>query len=608
MGRSSEKTRAKKGISSEVTRETKATEHQNHELKKETKEDPNVKVCKRKRYTEVLIKEQRDKCQNCVQLNWEIDGLKYEIERLEKEFLELEVRGDLVKVRCNQLKAKILEKETSQREKALEKECAQLNKEVKDLKLGRKRDAVEIEDLKVKCTEMGIQETVLLNHEIELGKKLEAYKTKCQDLSAELERKEMELENQLVVVANGFDQELESYRTRCIRMEEKIKGLTEEGIVVFDREMSAQERICHLEEVIKKMETNERERLAELEAYNFKCQGLSAELEQKEIELENLRAVNGGLDREHEDNMTKCIGMEEQIKGLIEEGNIMSQREKSAQERICHLEEAIKKMETNERERLAELEAYNFKCQGLSAELEQKEMELENLRAVNGGLSRERVDYMTKCIGMEEQIKGLIEEGNVMSWREKSAGERICHLEEVVKKMETDERERLAELETRLLKVEEENATLRALQNVVSCERTCRDMDGRVYAANEAHLTRTEPSPNSTFTLASCIPSSSLQVNVDGVTASDLAHANSQCKSAAGAKDYFASAVGRQGQVGFETQGRLTRFRKCSGIPSSENLALVRQEDGARPSTPLEIVEIDSEEETVDISDNEEEN
>ncbi|KAI3901795.1 hypothetical protein MKW98_013910 [Papaver atlanticum] len=427
MGKSSEKTRAKKGISSEVTRERKANEHQDHELEKETKDDPNVKVCKRKRYTEVLGKEQRDKCQNCVQPNREIDGLKYEIEGLKNEFLELEVRGDLVKVRCNQLKTKILDKETSEREKALEKECVQLNGEVKDLKLGKKRDAVEIEDLKVKCTEMGIQETVLLNHEIELGKKLEAYKIKCQGLSAELERKEMELENQLVVVTNGFDQERESYRTRCIGMEEKIKGLIEEGIVVFDREMSAQERICHLEEVIKKMEAKERERLAELEAYNFKFQGLSAELEQKEMELETLR----GLDREREDYMTKCIGMEEQIKGLIEEGIVLTEGEE---------------------------------CRG------------KNL-SLGGG---------------------------------------------------------------------------------------------------------------------------------------NLAHVNSQCKSAAGGKDYFASAVGRQGQLGFETQeGTLTRFRKCSGTPSSENLALVRQEDGARPSTTsciLEIVEIDSEEEIVDISDNEEEN
>ncbi|KAI3952202.1 hypothetical protein MKW98_005897 [Papaver atlanticum] len=41
---------------------------------------------------------------------------------------------------------------------------------------------------------------------------------------------------------------------------------------------------------------------------------------------------------------------------------------------------------------------------------------------------------------------------------------------------------------------------LRGLQNGVSCEKTCRKMDGRVDVANVAHLTRTETSPNSTFT------------------------------------------------------------------------------------------------------------
>ncbi|KAI3837606.1 hypothetical protein MKW92_025636, partial [Papaver armeniacum] len=81
------------------------------------------------------------------------------------------------------------------------------------------------------------------------------------------------------------------------------------GIVMSERETNARERIRLLEEVIKKMETNERGRFAELEAYRIKCQGLSAELERKGLEMENLRVVNG----------SKCIGMEEQIKGLTEE-------------------------------------------------------------------------------------------------------------------------------------------------------------------------------------------------------------------------------------------------------------------------------------------------
>ncbi|RZC87552.1 hypothetical protein C5167_036094 [Papaver somniferum] len=299
--------------------------------------------------------------------------------------------------------------------------CAELNREIDDLKLMKKRDAVEIEDLRINCMEMDIEVTTLSSHEIDLEKELEAYKIKCQSLSAELQR--------------------------------------------------------------------------------------------KGTELENLAVINGGLDRQCEEYSTKCIGMEEKIKGLIEEeivmsGIVMSERERNARERICHLEEVIKNMETIERGRFAELEAYRIKCQGLSAELERKGLELENLRVVNGSLDREREKYMTRCIGIEEQIKGLTEEGIVMSQREKSARERICHLEE-----------RFAELEMLLLEMQEENE--------VSSERTCGDMDGRDNTADEAHFTRTETSPDSTFT-PTCKPSSR-QVNSAGVHVSgDSPHANNQ--------------------------------------------------------------------------------
>ncbi|KAI3901936.1 hypothetical protein MKW92_038117 [Papaver armeniacum] len=311
-------------------------------------DDPSVIIYKRKKCTDVLENDQKrdNKCQECVKLNWEID----------------------------------------------------------DLKLRKKRDAAEIEDLRIKFMEMDIEVTVLSNHEIDLEKELEAYKIKCRDLSAELQWKGTELEN-LAVIKGGLDRQCEEYRAKCIGMEEKIKGLIEEGIVMS--------------------------------------------------------------------------------------GIVMSERETSARERICLLEEVIKKMETNER--------------GRFAELERKGLELENLRVVNGGLDREREDYGMKCIGMEEQIKGL--KAVVMSQRDKSAGGRICHLEEAVNKMETDE---------------------------VSCERTCWDMDGRVFAADEAHLTKTETSPNSTFT--PCCKPFSRQVNSAGVKKihknnlnEDMSLSNSQC-------------------------------------------------------------------------------
>ncbi|RZC87549.1 hypothetical protein C5167_036086 [Papaver somniferum] len=427
--------------------------------------DSNVIVYKRRRQNKDIREddEQREKCE-CVQLNWEIDVLEYgkqkaneEIEGLKNQCLDLEVQGDLLKMRCKQLMKKtvVLEKETSEREKiqqerinCLEKECVQLNKEVEYLKLGNKRQAGEIGDLRIKCMDLEIQETLLLDHETELRKELED----CRN----------------------------------------------------------------------------------------KCRGLSAELEQKKMELANLLEINGG----REDYRTKCIELEEHIKGLVEEGIVMYERERSAHERICVLEEVAEKLETKEIERCVQLNTENRK-------LEDENRKLED----------DKIDSLTK---------------------------------------------RFMELETRLLRVEEENSTLRGMRTGVSCEKTCRETDGVVHVANAVHLTRTETSLNSAFTPASCKPSSSLQVNSDGVHASDLAHVNNQCKSVEGGKDYFASASGHQ--VGFETQGALT-MRKCSGIPSSENLALVRQEDGARPSTTssiVEIVEIDSDGEIVDISDDEE--
>ncbi|KAI3938671.1 hypothetical protein MKW92_000362 [Papaver armeniacum] len=541
MGRSNEITRAKEEAEHWKLACLVVRNHNNElmlecsEVKKRLEEgfkegteisQKNVIVYKRKRDTDVLEDEQRDKCQQCVKLNWEIDDLKYEngraneeIKGLKSECLELEVQGDLTNMSCNQLKAKIaiLEAETSEREKiqqerisCLEKEykktecfqkdrCIQLNREIEDMKLGKKRQAVEIKDLKRKCIQLERRVTVSSNHETKLAKELEAYKTKCQ--------------------------------------------------------------------------------------------GLSVEIERKGVELENLQEVNGALDLEREHYRTKCSEMEEQIKGLIEIGAVIYEREMSAGKRICHLEAVVKKMETDQ-------DAYKIECQGLSAELKRKGVELENLREVNGAFDSEREHYRTKCSGMEEQIKGLIEGGAVMAEREISARERICHLEAVVKKMETDQSERCKELETRLSKVEEENSALRGLQNGVSCGKTCRQMDGRV---DVAHLTRTETSPNSSFAL-SCKPPT-LQVNFDGVPASDLALLNNLCKSAIGGKDYYASAAGHQ--VGFETEGRLTRFRKCSATPPAENLALLRQEDGARPSTTSPIVAFDSENEIVYISDSE---
>ncbi|MCL7023469.1 hypothetical protein MKW94_018103, partial [Papaver nudicaule] len=316
------------------------------------KDDPNLtRICKRVKYTDIImeIKQRGGKCQ-CVALNRKIENLKYgkeraedEIEDLKTKCLELESQKDLVQMRCNQL----IEQEKRNMESYHRDKCVNLNK--------------EIEDLKNKCMESGIQGTVSSNRETVLGKELENCK--------------------------------------------------------------------------------------------IKCQGLSTELKQKEMELENLRVVNAGLDHEREDYRTKCIGMEEQIKGIIEEGIVMYAKETSAPERICHLEEVVKKTEANEREKFVQLNTEN------------KKLEYGKKRAED-----DRTESSAK---------------------------------------------RFKESETRLLRAEEENSTLRGLRKEVSCGKTSREMDGRVNVANLTRLIRTETRLNSTFT-PSCKPSS-LQVNSDGL-------------------------------------------------------------------------------------------
>ncbi|XP_026423046.1 tropomyosin beta chain-like [Papaver somniferum] len=263
-------------------------------------EDANVIVYKRRRKNRDIKEddELRDKCE-CVHLKWEIDALKYEkqkaieeIEGLQNECLDLEVQGDLLKMRCKQLikKTVVIEKEASEREKSrqerincLEKECVQLNREVEYLKLGKKRDAGEIEDLRMKVMELEIEETVSLDRELTLGKELEDCRNKCQGLSAELVQKETELKN-LLAINGGLDHQSEEYRTKCTGLEEHIKGLMGKGILMYDRERSLQERICVLEEVIEKLESKEIERCVQLNTENRNLENGNRKAEDDKID------------------------------------------------------------------------------------------------------------------------------------------------------------------------------------------------------------------------------------------------------------------------------------------------------------------------------------
>lgn len=168
--------------------------------------------------------------------------------------------------------------------------------------------------------------------------------------------------------------------------------LTESRQAVFAREKTALERSAYFERCVKKVMSDERElrvqlgkviedlkcgrkiaedenevlkkKLLELEEYKLKYHGLCKEIKEKEIEcagvLENLMFAKVALDHELEDCRTKCSGMEDKIMALTKEGMIMSEIEKTANEKISYLEEVIKKMKSDEANLCAQLKSENW--------------------------------------------------------------------------------------------------------------------------------------------------------------------------------------------------------------------------------------------------------
>lgn len=220
-------------------------------------DDPNVTVYKRKKCADTMEMENHHWRLACLVLKHQNNELTMECSQLKKKYEEGFKEGIEISRKHDDPSVIIYKRkkcctdvlEDDQRGKC--QKCTELNREIDDLKLMKKRDAVEIEDLRINCMEMDIEVTALSNHEIDLEKELEAYIIKCQGLSAEIQRKGTELEN-LEVVNGRLDRQCEMYRAKCIAMEDKIKGLIEEGIVMSgivmsERETSARERIRHLE-------------------------------------------------------------------------------------------------------------------------------------------------------------------------------------------------------------------------------------------------------------------------------------------------------------------------------------------------------------------------
>ncbi|KAI3847317.1 hypothetical protein MKW98_022450 [Papaver atlanticum] len=160
-------------------------------------------------------------------------------------------------------------KERTQQEK-IAYMCVQLNKKIMDLECEKRRAKDETEVLKTKYRELESQADILKSNGIGLGKELEICRLKCNGLSVALKEKEMEcvgfeqkLKN-LMLIKIALDDELEGCKTTFNELKEQIMGLGEDQMVSCEKEKKSQQRITYLEELVKKIESDERELKAQI--------------------------------------------------------------------------------------------------------------------------------------------------------------------------------------------------------------------------------------------------------------------------------------------------------------------------------------------------------
>ncbi|KAI3890975.1 hypothetical protein MKW92_047286 [Papaver armeniacum] len=298
----------------------------------------------------------------------------------------------------------------------------------------------------------------------------------------------------------------------CEGLKEEIKGLQEKrkkgSSIRGVKEMMV--RIGYLEDEYKRMESEERGKCAQLslEIEGFKSEKKRADDEIhvlkvrcKELEVHGRLLLNQKVEmgRELEECKAKYDCLLVQLNQRVElEGKL--------RETIKNLEEENKKMEMDRREKCVKLEESKKRADDKCGVLEGIGMELEVQATVSLNYAKE---LATACSGMQERISALINERNAASEREKTAKEKVAYLEEVVKEMES-RMNKFTEPETRVLRMEGENQSLRGLQNEVCCSKT----DGTVNVANvlhpkltdnvkdehfpEPHYNQWEPSANST--------------------------------------------------------------------------------------------------------------
>ncbi|OVA06393.1 hypothetical protein BVC80_8981g31 [Macleaya cordata] len=181
-------------------------------------------------------------------------------------------------------------------------------------------------------------------------------------------------------------------------------------------------------------------------------------------------------------------GLEDEIKRRYSEGL----KWKETVKREVGLEEELDVCVTKYHELFAELE--NKKMEFVAVEDKFRDLEFRKI-----SVDDELKEYKRTCNRLQEQIMRLEEDKKVICEREKRAEERSSCLEEEIKKIESDKREkyvqfkteirdsecgkrraedeievwkkRFRELETRVLRMEGENSTLRCIESHVSGKR-----------------------------------------------------------------------------------------------------------------------------------------
>ncbi|KAI3914288.1 hypothetical protein MKW92_042809 [Papaver armeniacum] len=426
--------------------------------------------------------------------------------------------------------------------------------------------------------------------------------------------------------------ECELIKDECKGLKEKIKGLEKRNKKsggTGGKEMIA--RFGYLEDEYRKMEIEERGKCVqlsmEIEGLKSAKKGADEEIGELKIQATAMVAMVNANGKELEDYKAKYHGLVVQLNERIGlEGKL--------RETIARLEEEKKKMEMDQTVKYLEFEkqikesksakkrvddefgVLERKCMELEVQATvslnygiELGKELENQMSLVDRRDNELMDYKTRFSRMEKQISGLIDEGNDMFEREKMAQDKVAYLEEVVKEMENDKREsekralecskrkeeedeieswkkKLMELVRRSSKMEEENLPLKVSQNEVSCMK----IDDKIGVANMLHPVEPNNKP------------SSPQGNFENVHIPDP-HYNDklqQCsendadRKKSTSDSMVESVIAVEQQIALETEGNL-----------GDSLVLVKQ--AAVNALPMDIIEIDSENEFIEIVDSEDE-